>query len=458
MLNIKLENLGNIKEADIELGKLTIFSGANNSGKTYVNYILYALLDKKYALRSDFYSDYIKEAKENGISKIDLIDFLNKRYSKLKNNLEKSFFKTADRFFSAEDGTFKNFKLTIFQDIEKIKEDILTTSISNELSIGKNKVVFEVTKEKSNTILTLIVQDNTLPNDIYIDFLSDIMFKLFFKELNKSTFLLPAERTGLNLFYQELNTYRNSLINNLQKNKINPIDVLKDMMVSKYPQPIADYIEFLNNTSILKKHKSPLRDLNSKLHHKIVRGKYNVDRDGSIIFLPYKTYFNGNNFQSKIDLHLSSSTVKTFFSLEFYLEHIANEGSYLIIDEPELNLHPDNQRNIARLIAQMVNRGVNVILSTHSDYIVREFNNLIMLNSDFQKREELLSKYDYEKDELLDVNSVKAYLIDDGMVTSMEITGEEGIIATTFDDVVNSLNISSDDIYYTLIEEKENNE
>ncbi|WP_457747143.1 AAA family ATPase, partial [Sulfurimonas sp.] len=427
MLNVKLENLGNIKEANIQLGKLTIFAGANNSGKTYVNYILYALLDKKYSLRSNFYSEYIDEAKENGVCKIDLLEFLDKKYPKLKSNLEKSFVKTSDRFFSAEEDTFSNFKLTIFQNIEKIKEHILNTSISNELGIGKNKVVIEVTKEKGDNTLTLVMQDNTLPNDVYLDFLSDIMFRLLFSELNKSAFLLPAERTGINLFYQELNTYRNSLINNLQKNKINPIDVLKDMMVSKYPQPIADYIEFLNNTSTLKKHKSPLRDLNDKLHHKIVRGKYNIDRDGSISFLPYKKYFQGNNFQTKIDLHLSSSTVKTFFSLEFYLEHIAKEDSYLIIDEPELNLHPDNQRNIARLIAQMVNRGVNVILSTHSDYIVREFNNLIMLNSDFDDKNKLLDKYGYEKEELLNFKYVQAYLIDDGVVSNMDITEEEGI-------------------------------
>jgi len=456
MLKVEFENLGNIKKANIELGNLTIFAGANNSGKTYVNYILYALLDKKYALKSSLYDKYIDEAKENGISKINIIEFLDNNYSKLKSNLEKTFARSLDRFFSAEDGTFKNFKLTLFQDIEDIKNNILNSKISNELRIGKNKVVFEATKEADDTVLTLVMQDTALPNDVYMDFLSDTMFSLLFSELNKNSFLLPAERTGINLFYQELNTYRNSLINNLQKNKINPLEVLKDMMVSKYPQPIADYIEFLNNTSNLKKQKSPLKDLNDALRYKIVKGKYSINRDGSISFLPYKKYFQGNNFQAKIDLHLSSSTVKTFFSLEFYLEHMAQLGSYLIIDEPELNLHPDNQRNIARLIAQMVNRGVNVILSTHSDYIVREFNNLIMLNNDFTQKKELLNKYGYSKNELLNKEKVRAYLIDNGSVTPMEVTNAEGIIATTFDDVVNSLNISSDDIYYSIFEENEN--
>lgn len=228
------------------------------------------------------------------------------------------------------------------------------------------------------------------------------------------------------------------------------------MMVSKYPQPIADYIDFLNNMSNLKKRKSELASLNDFLRKKIINGKYKVDRNGSISFLPYKNNFKGTNYQNKIDLHLSSSTVKTFFSLEFYIEHMAKEGSYLIIDEPELNLHPDNQRNIARLLASLVNRGVNVVISTHSDYIIRELNNLIMLKEPFKAKKALMEKYGYRDEELLEKDDVKAYIVDGGTIEPMEINLQEGIIATTFDNVVNELNSSSDDIYYTKLEELDN--
>lgn len=52
----------------------------------------------------------------------------------------------------------------------------------------------------------------------------------------------------------------------------------------------------------------------------------------------------------------------------------------LIIDEPELNLHPDNQRKMAGLLARLVNCGVKVLVTTHSDYLIRELNNRVMLN------------------------------------------------------------------------------
>jgi predicted ATPase len=457
MLNVKLKNLGNIKEAEIQLNKLTIFAGENNSGKTYINYVLYGLLDRKLTtLRSSIYNDFINKAKDDGVSHLNFLEFIEKIFNKLKLNLESEFKNSLDRFFSAKDGTFEKFTLEILEDINLVKENVFKHSISDELKIGKNKkIVCEISKDSDSDNLTLVIIDSNLPNDIYIDFVSDIFFKYLFPKMNNNTFLLPAERTGLNLFYQELNSNRNALINSLQKNKTNPLEVLQNMMVSNYSQPIADYIEFLNETTTLKKHKSKLKDLNRKLHNNILKGKYSIDKNGAISFLPYKPYFKGNNYQKKIELHLSSSTVKTFFSLEFYLEYIATEGAFLIIDEPELNLHPNNQRNIARLIVQIINRGVNVILSTHSDYIVRELNNLIMLSSDFKSRDEKMKKFKYDESEILSVKDVNAYFINGGTVTPMEINEDEGIIADTFDKVINSLNSSSDEIYYSKIEDRE---
>ena len=57
----------------------------------------------------------------------------------------------------------------------------------------------------------------------------------------------------------------------------------------------------------------------------------------------------------------------------------------IFIDEPELNLHPVNQRKIARILAKVANSGIKIIISTHSDYIVKEFNNLIMLSGKIKK-------------------------------------------------------------------------
>jgi len=456
MLHIKIKSLGNIKEANIKLNKLTIFSGENNSGKTYVNYLLYALLDKKSIINSNVYENIINQTKENGIYELNITAFLDEYFQKLKTNFEKHFVLSLDRFFSATQGTFKETKIEILQDIQSTKQSLFKQSFEKKLKVGKNNnTIFEISKKEDSEIIVFVIKESNLPNDIYLDFISNVFFEYIFSDFYKDVFILPAERTGLNLFYQELNTNRNALINHLQKTKINPIEVIKDLIISKYPQPIADYIDFLNNAMQLKKNITEFKDINNILHNKIIRGKYQVTNEG-ISFLPYKTYFKGNDYKSKIDLHLASSTAKTMFSLEFYIEHMAKKDGYLIIDEPELNLHPDNQRKIARVIALLINNGIKVILSTHSDYIIRELNNLIMLKDEFKSKKDLMKKYEYVKDELLSKDDVTAYLVDKGIVTLMETDPNEGIIASTFDKVINNLNNSSDDIYYTKMEDLEN--
>lgn len=452
-INIKIENLGNIKKANIEIGKLTILSGPNNSGKTYLNYILYAFLERRFQFRNSFFKDIVKYGKQQGTYKLNLEKFLNEKFEKLKNNVEITFKKSLDNFFSAENETFKDFNLNIIKNINDVKKRILKQKIGTELKVGKNnKIVCKVEKEENDFICHIIFYDSDIPLQVYEDFISSVLIEYIFEEMNNEVFLMPAERTGLNLFYKELNDKRNALVNHLQKNKIDPMDVIRDLIISKYPQPIADYISFLNNLNNLKKNKSHLEFLN-KLLHKMIQGKYGVDKDGSIFFKPYKKNFKGNNFKNKIDLHLSSSAVKTFFSLEFYIQHMAKDGSYLIIDEPELNLHPDNQRKMARLLAYLVDAGVNVILTTHSDYIIKEFNNLIMLSNEFETKKEIMEKFDYNEEDRLNPEYVNAYLVNNGEVKKVEIA-QEGIIMETFDDVINQLNESSDEIYYALQEEK----
>lgn len=281
------------------------------------------------------------------------------------------------------------------------------------------------------------------------------MNHFIFDSLFSKSFLLPAERTGLNLFYQELSKERTAMLHHFGKKQIDKMELIKDLIVSRYPQPIGDYIDFLNDINVLKKVNSDFKDLSAVIQREILKGKYKVEKDG-IYFVPYKKDTNKNNYNSKISLHLTSSTIKTFFSLVFYLEHMANVGETLIIDEPELNLHPENQRKIARVLSMVANRGVKVIVSTHSDYFVREVNNLILLKNSFKSKKAIMSKYGYDETMLISSDDVSAYLFRKNSIEEMEIDKQEGIIAKTFDSVIDDLNSVSDEIYYSKQAEFEN--
>ena len=123
-----------------------------------------------------------------------------------------------------------------------------------------------------------------------------------------------------------------------------------------------------------------------------------------------------------------------------------------MIDEPELNLHPKNQRNMARLLAMLVNAGIKVFITTHSDYIIREFNTLIQLNNDDAYLKKLQKQEGYAASELLDASKVKAYVAEkqeDGVVLKeAPTTQKDGITIDTLDDVIDKMNQIHDAIIW----------
>jgi predicted ATPase len=125
----------------------------------------------------------------------------------------------------------------------------------------------------------------------------------------------------------------------------------------------------------------------------IIGGEYKVSKDGEVQFIPV------SNKRMKLSLVESSSAVRSLLDIGFYLRHIAAPGDLLMVDEPELNLHPENQSRVARLFAQLVNIGIKVFITTHSDYIVKEINTMIMLNQGGERLCALAEHENYKNSE-----------------------------------------------------------
>ena len=267
----------------------------------------------------------------------------------------------------------------------------------------------------------------------------------------QNVFLMPAERNGLHLFFRELSTRRTALLHHASRENIDIEELLRDVIRSRYAMPIAHYIDWLNGLADRAGYRAAhFHPFAEQLKKQLAGGAYKVEKStGNISFKPYQTKRDGKATPT-LDLHVTSSTVKSLFGLWFYLEYQAEQGDILMIDEPELNVHPENQRKIARLLARLVNAGLRVIISTHSDYIVREFNTLIMLNQNQQEAAALREKHNYDKDETLSTDQVAAYLFDKDTIKPFEVTADDGIYATTFDTVIDNMNTVNNDVYYSL--------
>ncbi|MGU9951843.1 MAG: AAA family ATPase [Gammaproteobacteria bacterium WSBS_2016_MAG_OTU1] len=127
----------------------------------------------------------------------------------------------------------------------------------------------------------------------------------------------------------------------------------------------------------------------------------------------------------------------------------------LIIDEPESHLDTANQIIMARILVRCVNAGMKVLITTHSDYIIKEFNNLIMLSHEFPEKKSFLHhhKKEYTADNFLNIESVKAYVCGKGTLTPCGVDSR-GMIMPIFDKTIDDINNISDMLDSYLPEEE----
>ena len=126
---------------------------------------------------------------------------------------------------------------------------------------------------------------------------------------------------------------------------------------------------------------------------------------------------------------------------------MARKNQLLIIDEPESHLNTANQIKMARLLARCVNSGLKVLITTHSDYLIKEFNNLIMLSQDFSGKEKLLKKYSgiYGANDYLKQESVAGYIAEKGSLTACEVDNL-GLNMPNFDRTIDKINIIANEL------------
>ena len=152
---------------------------------------------------------------------------------------------------------------------------------------------------------------------------------------------------------------------------------------------------------------------------------------------------------------MTASIVKTLSSLVVYLKYIAKENDLIIIDEPEINLHPNNQIIIARILVRLANKGFRILVSTHSDYIIREFNNMVML-SQLKNKREVASKMNYLEEEFLEPKNLGVYVFKYKTKRSKKIevcpveVSDTGFSIPSIDDTIEIQNQHAEDLFYLL--------
>lgn len=467
-MNMKFhfENLGLLDDAKLELSDLTVICGENNTGKTYATYAIYGFLRSWRRLLHMALAEELEVIiQSQGKYQVDLRQMFVGKINHYLQRLEKPYKAILPKVFAAKEDFFAQSHVRISVDE---CEGISSKAFQRRIQAGPaGKVLATITKEEGAYNLEVLVADDELLqspfgglSEFIADAIADTVFSPYFPE----THISSAERTGATIFRKELDMSRTRVLKAL--NEMDSKDIkrspwkLFQKLDADYAWPVEDNVEFVRQLEDIDKQTSELTKQHQEVlaaFDAIIGGTYKVIRNQGLVF-----QVKGAG-QRRFTMNEASSCVRALLDIGFYLRSKAKPGDLFIIDEPELNLHPRNQRAFARLVARLINAGIKVFITTHSDYLIKELNTLIMLNQRTEHTRVVQKQYGYEESELLDPQRVRLYMTASKLKSSgvkgkraarintlepAEIHRDRGIEVSTFDDTIDIMNTIQNDLLY----------
>lgn len=459
-MKVQITNLGPLKQAEISLRDITIICGMNNTGKTYATYALFGFLSywhEAFYVRVN--DEEISRLLSEGVVHISLSRYV-ARAEQIVADACKQYARRLPTVFAAHEDRFKETTVRIVLDTQQIP---LNEEYERRIRSGDGER-FTITKagDSDEVVVTLLVDRDRvrIPFDVVMRFVGSAIKEILFDKLLPNPFIASAERTGAAIFRKELNFTRNRLLDEMAQSdkSVDPLELLF-RVYQDYALPVKKNVDFTRDLEATFKQSSFLEKEHPEVladFANIIGGEYTVTRNDELYYIPR------NGKRVRLSMDESSSAVRSLLDIGFYLRHVAQPGDLLMVDEPELNLHPENQRRVARLFARLVNLGVKVFITTHSDYIIKELNTLIMLNHDKPHLRRVAEREGYRTDELLSAEQIQVYIAEEALImpeggkrrvrgqtlVTADIDPEYGIEARSFDATIETMNRIQEEIVW----------
>ena len=319
---------------------------------------------------------------------------------------------------------------TLNDEIRSIGKRMENNNFSDELRETDLPFVFHTNKNRfENTKINIEFdeKDKFTENKKY--FLENI-------EIN-NVCCFPAERSGAILFYNQLLENRNNILRQLELSR--DINLLKN--ISRYSEPVNEYIIRLNKLEEYENKEE------TEIYKNLVKN-INIQNiiEGEIIIKSNQIIYKSEN-DLELNMGLVSSTVKTLAGFFLYLKYQAQKGDVVFIDEIELNLHPENQRKIMKLINYLSKQGIKFIISTHSPIITEEIDNMLLFEKVKDKiNSEEMKEYGINSEYGLKTSDINVFHLHNKTVEKIKEKNGEFEIET-----FNTVLEETDNLYQTLL-------
>ncbi len=436
---LAVEQFGKIKRAEIELAPMTLFVGDNNSGKSYLLSLAWAV--RTIARDTVFSEEAIRKLQSDAYDKI-----------------ERQVFQSVDM---VEAGSEVSFEISeILPEIQCVINELLIANkqtllkvLFNSDSVKVGNIILtmpdnvtgriKIVREGEKAIITYQKSSATFSNlwttekNAELFERKKILCRLFLfwliKKLlnvasgNKRMIYLPAARTGFML--------TKDIINKFARKKTYDIEIEMEDKTETQPfsRPIIEFLDVINELSEEQEGNEDYQKLVHFIQDKMVQGNVEI---GTIAGKELSYIPHGQN--KHYPFRTTSAVVTELSPLLLLLEH-QKDMVGLFYEEPEMCLHPALQKRMGQVLIRLVNAGIDVTTTTHSDIILQHINNMIRLKNMNGNQKD----YGYEETDLIGKDKIRVYQFlnrTDGVTEFEELPcGENGFAVPTFNNALDDM-------------------
>lgn len=408
-LELEVNDFGPIVDAKIDLRPLTVFVGPSNTGKSYLAILIYALhrYHGDFLYRRDrIFGDQFNLETPSGT--FEVLDkwakpiFAGKTMRSIERRLvpPASVMEIARSAFDLQGDAIgreiaRSFGVsspgTLVRNESRRSANVVLRKRSTEdprrlehkLTIGTRQIELRTTIPESlqvsvsgdDRLVFALAYRERRDRDSrnwygrrMLETLMNLVLPRLFGPLHIPVFYLPADRTGVMHSHQVVvsSLIQNAATATLRRPINTPMlsGVLADFLQQLIQLEPESYRESMSSD-----------DLSTQIEKAILSGSVKIESPEGFNY-PHFTY-RPIGWKKSLPLMNASSMVSEIAPVVLFLRHLVSLGNVLIIEEPESHLHPAMQVEFTRQLAALVQAGVRVIITTHSEWVLEELANIV---------------------------------------------------------------------------------
>ena len=420
-LEIEVTDFGPIARAKVNLRPLTVFVGPSNTGKSYLAILIYALhrffwsdggfISWRFGRRNRLFGDLVNRdlSDETVDSLLDLVrpDGASLRSEgaggivltpAVANALQISFERNAAALAGEIGRCFGVIETRFLTRRRQTKARIaMRRRMSNGSEFGEHvlslgsRAKFKATipagvpiptdfeavdqmRRYSRRFESLLregkgdIARRQIAAEEMISFVGELLMPSALGTLQWPAFYLPADRTGV---MHAHSVVVRALIANAPSAGLRP--AARTPMLSGV---LADFLEQLIEIDRPAPGDQTLHsDLGAGIEKDVLDGSIQIERSTATGYPSFA--YQPKGWDDDLALANASSMVSELAPVVLYLRHLVRPGNVLIVEEPESHLHPAMQVAFTRHLAALVNAGIHLIVTTHSEWLLEELANIV---------------------------------------------------------------------------------